>query len=276
MKPVDIRDSAMTIGERGPSVDDWWARSELLARLCDRPSRLQLLQCQPSWRRAPLRIACTAISPSSSLPACSTLFWRSAGIGLPSSTVSTDDSLVMPADGVVDVELVWLDFDRYRDRLTPADLAAFLRDRLASLRSRSEAPILLSESPSTDADAAALNHHLGELAASLSGVRLIPLAAIGRQLGDRTFDRRATRVTGMALSDAACVLAAQTLGLVSLPAAVAPRLKAVVVDSSTTRCTTASSAKMAPTGSNSRRAPRAPTQAGRLARWRYLPRRRLA
>ena len=118
----------MTIGGTGAECDDWWARSELLARLCDRPSRLQLLQCQPSWPCAPLRIRVHRNQPFEFVASVLDPFLAVSGYRAEIVYGEYDDSLVMPADGAVDVELVWLDFDRYRDRLTPADLAAFLRE----------------------------------------------------------------------------------------------------------------------------------------------------
>jgi FkbH-like protein len=58
----------------------------------------------------------------------------------------------------------------------------------------------------------------------------VPLSEILSTLGARTFDQRAARLTGMPLSDAACLRVARALGLVWLPAALGPRLKAIAVD----------------------------------------------
>ena len=229
MESVDVRN--VTTEERLEGAYDWWARSELLSRLCDRPSRLELLQCRPSWFCAPLRIRVHRNQPFEFVASVLDPFLAVSGFRSDIVDGDYDDSLLMPAGGSVDVELVWIDFDRYRDRLTPVDLAAFVRERIADLRNRSAAPILLSEHPRQDAEATALNQQLHAVVSTLTDVRMVPLAEIGLQLGDRVFDLRAAKVTGMALSDAACLLAARELGLVALPAAVTPRLKAVVVDS---------------------------------------------
>jgi FkbH-like protein len=229
MESVNIRNVTAT-EERLPGVYDWLDRSELLSRLCGRPTRLDLLQCRPSWFCAPLRIRVHRNQPFEFVASVLDPFLAVSGYRGEIVYGDYDDSLVMPAADPVDVELIWIDFDRYRDRLTRPDLVEFLRARIADLRQRSAAPILLSEHPRQDAEATALNQQLHALASSLADVRIIPLAEIGRELGDRVFDQRAAKLTGMALSDAACLLAAQTLGLVSLPSTLTPRLKAVVVD----------------------------------------------
>jgi FkbH-like protein len=141
-----------------------------------------------------------------------------------------DDSLALPVEGRADVELLWVDFDRYGQRLSPRELAAWLGERVQSLRERTDAPILIADNPAAGAAAAELNDELHGLAQSLPGVRIVPLSEILATLGGRTFDRRAAAVTGMPLSDAACLRAARALGLVWLPAALGPRLKAIAVD----------------------------------------------
>jgi FkbH-like protein len=62
------------------------------------------------------------------------------------------------------------------------------------------------------------------------GVRIVPISDILAGLGSRAFDARATAITGMPLSDAACLLVARALGMVWLPSVLAPRLKAIAFD----------------------------------------------
>ena len=71
-----------------------------------------------------------------------------------------DDSLALHVQGRADVDLLWLDFERYRDRLAPRELVAWLLERVQSLRARSEAPILVADCAATDAAAQELNDGL--------------------------------------------------------------------------------------------------------------------
>ena len=141
-----------------------------------------------------------------------------------------DDSLALHLDGAADVELLWVDFERYGQTLAATELTDWLRGRVASLRSLTDAPILIADNPAAGAEAKELNEGLSHLAEEVAGVRIVPLSQIGTELGERTFDRRAARLTGTPLSDAACLRAARLLGLVGLPAALGPRLKAITVD----------------------------------------------
>lgn len=140
-----------------------------------------------------------------------------------------DDSLALQVEGQADVELLWIDFDRYGERLSSRDLAAWFGERVQALRGLTDARILIADSPAPTA-ATELNDELRKLAQSLPGVSVVPLSDIAGALGPRTFDRRAARVTGMPLSDAACLRVARALGLVWLPAALGPRLKAIALD----------------------------------------------
>jgi FkbH-like protein len=139
-----------------------------------------------------------------------------------------DDSLALQVEGQADVELLWIDFDRYGERLSSRDLAAWFGQRVQALRGLTDAPILIADSPAPAATE--LNDALRRLAQSLPGVSIVPLSEIGAALGPRAFDRRAARITGMPLSDAACLRTARALGLVWLPAALGPRLKAIALD----------------------------------------------
>jgi FkbH-like protein len=217
-KPVDV-------------VESWLARAEwqpvLFAPL---PRRLDLLKLQARWACAPFRLRVHRNQAFEFVASVLGPFLAFGGRRAEIAYSDYDDSLALHADGPADVELVWVDFSRYRERLAPAELVSWLGERVGELRRRSDAPILIADAPALDGTAAEVNEGLRRLAADAPGVRIVPLSDAVAGLGAAALDARAARIAGMPLSDAACVLAARLLGLVSLPAALVPRLKAIVLD----------------------------------------------
>jgi FkbH-like protein len=196
----------------------------------DAPRRLELLKLEPHWPCAPFRLRVHRNQAFEFVASVLGPFLAFAGRRAEIAYSDYDDSLAMAVHAPADVELVWLDLGRYRERLGPAELARWLRERLRDLRARSDAPILVADAPALDRAAAEVNAELEHVGAELPGVRVVPLSAILAGLGPAALDGRAARTAGMPLSDAACVLAARALGLVWLPSALAPRLKAIVLD----------------------------------------------
>ena len=72
-----------------------------------------------------------------------------------------DDSLALELEGSADVEFVWFDLGHYRERLDPAALAAWIGTRLAELRRRSAAPIVVADDPRQDGPARRSTLHCG-------------------------------------------------------------------------------------------------------------------
>ena len=139
-----------------------------------------------------------------------------------------DDSLPMETERSVDLELVWVDFGRYTQ--SADELAKWFIERIASLRSRSSAPILVCDWAAETAAATALNATLRLSIASLAGVYVCEQSPIARSLGAAYGDSRSSTVAGTPLSRRATVLTAQTMGFRWIPAALGMRVKAVVVD----------------------------------------------
>lgn len=146
-------------------------------------------------------------------------------------TMSDYDDTISAVDaGGADVVFVWLDFDRYLERLEADEVAAWLVGRLGAIRATTDAPILVANaagvSPRTD-DA---NAALGLAVLAVPGVVLCDQSGVAADLGALYADDRSARVAATRLSDAACVETARRLGLVWLPAALEPRLKVVALD----------------------------------------------
>ena len=137
-----------------------------------------------------------------------------------------DDSLAFADSGGVDAELVWLDYSRF-PKLSSLELANWLVLRLADLRSRTRAPILINSDIEEDSD---FNTQLLEAAESLPGVYVCDLATVREETGEPLFDARNQKVAGLPYSNLASVLIGRRLGSRWLPAVLSARLKAIVVD----------------------------------------------
>jgi FkbH-like protein len=221
MRPEGVLDMA----------DVWLHRAEWQPTLfAEEPRRIDLLRLRADWPCVPFRLRVHRNQAFEFVASVLAPFLAYSGRHAEISYSDYDDSLALRVHDPADVQLLWLNFERYRERLSAAHLAAWLRERLLNLRDSTNAPILVADSPAVDAFAAELNDELQRLAETVPGLRIVTLSGIGTALGQKTFDRRASRVTGMPLSDAACLLAARQLGLVWIRAVLAPRLKAIAVD----------------------------------------------
>jgi FkbH-like protein len=213
------------------AVASWIERAGWQATLfAAAPRRLELLKLRAGWPCAPFRLRVHRNQAFEFVASVLGPFLAFGGWRAEIAYGDYDDSLAMRVNSPTDVELVWLDWARYRERLAPAELATWVGQRLGELRRRSDAPFLVADAPMLDRTASELNEALRRVVAEVPGARVLPLSAILASLGPGALDPRAAKVTGMPLSDGACVLAAQALGLVWLPAALAPRIKAIVVD----------------------------------------------
>ncbi|MGY1805636.1 HAD-IIIC family phosphatase [Blastococcus sp. SYSU D00922] len=195
------------------------------------PRRLDLLALTPSWptRQVHLRVHrnTTFEHVASLLPA----FLAYSGLSASFNYSDYDDSLngVGAADATADVEVVWLDYQRYGD-VRPAVLADWLRGRLEALRARTSAPVLVVDRPGDGPAAATFNDLLERVTDQVPGCWVADLSEIARRVGDSFLDLRTRDVAGTAMSARAAVLAAQRMGLRWLPALVSPPVKALAVD----------------------------------------------
>lgn len=199
--------------------------------LAETPKRLELLGLSPSWATRPLRVRVHRNTAFEHVTALVAPFLAYAGFSATFEHGDYDDSLTSLSSGGdgVDVELVWLDLDRYGST-EPAALADWLVDRLHVLRGRSLAPVLVADWPGPGDGPAAFNARLAARVHEVPDVVVADVSSIAERLGDRFLDLRAREAAGTGMSARAAVLAAQRLGLRWLPALVAPRVKALAVD----------------------------------------------
>lgn len=199
--------------------------------LGDAPRRLDLLSLDPSWPTRELRVRVHRNTAFEHVASLLPPFLAFAGLSAVLEYGDYDDSLsgVALGDASADVELVWLDFERFGD-IEPEALADWLAERLSALRTRTLAPVLVADWPGGGPAARAFNRRLDLLRGEVAGLSVADLSEVADRVGESFVDRRTKEVAGTALSARAAVLAAQRMGLRWLPAVVAPRVKALAVD----------------------------------------------
>jgi FkbH-like protein len=200
------------------------------ALFAQRPDRRMLLRLKAPWPLGPRRIrfhrnhgielALSVLRP----------FLEYAGVAPEFVIGDYDDSLTFGALDAADLEVVWLDYARFADRMAPADLADWLGDRLRVLRGRSAAPVLVLDWDGPAAGAEPFREAFARPASEIGGVYLADRRELLAELDTDYFDAERSAVTGTRMSQLGAILTARLLGTRWLPALLAPRLKAIVVD----------------------------------------------
>ena len=165
----------------------------------ERPSRRGLLRLKPSWPCSPLRLRVHRNHPFEYVASVLSPFLAFARLDATVVLSDYDDALtwadvtVRADDQPFDVELVWLDFCRYRGRSSPEELASWLLERVSALRASTDAPILVADDAEGDAVAARFNEELFE-----ARERSLGFASARRveskELGERYHDARMERM----------------------------------------------------------------------------------
>jgi FkbH-like protein len=123
-----------------------------------------------------------------------------------------------------DLDLIWYDVESIQS-CTGLNVLAWLRSRAQALRGMSAAPILMVVVGLDEVAEQALRNSVIDL----PGVRLAPVSQVLSGLPD-PFDRRLQKLSGSRLSQSANLTMAKYLACHWLPALLAPRVKAVIVD----------------------------------------------
>ena len=197
------------------------------ALFASQPRRRDLLALQPSWPCQAITLRVHRNMPFEYIAGALPAFLAYADITAQITLGDYDDSLNFQLQGAADCELVWLDFTRYRGKLSDEALVLWFGERLRALRERSAAPILLADGGGAGVT---LNHMLAAAVASIPACRIFPRQILETRLGDSWSDLRMKEISASSMSDAANLLVAQALGLVWLPGALRVGLKAIVLD----------------------------------------------
>jgi len=138
-----------------------------------------------------------------------------------------DDSLSFKQLQPANVELVWLEYERY-DKYNSDELLQWLFGRIQQLRGLSSAPILINDWAAAHAND--FNQALKQWVQELPDVYLCSQYDIFQKIGMDYFSKRTSGITSSQLSDLAFCISAQRFGLNWIPSVLKPRLKAIVVD----------------------------------------------
>lgn len=137
-----------------------------------------------------------------------------------------DDTLLFAGHEPADLELLWLDSERFLKNLSFAEWLPWLTGRIHTLRAVSRAPIVLATWCGDVAHAARLQ----AVADSLPAVYFADLEGVCNRAQIALLDPRSAAIAGTSISKSAQLSVARELGCHWLPAAVFPPLKAVAVD----------------------------------------------
>jgi FkbH-like protein len=209
-------EAAVTKAEWGPT---------LFAEL---PRRNQLLRLKPSWPLFPLKVRVHrnhAFEHVASVAGPWFAWWQREPAFIYSDY---DDSLAFTFkdEERADLEVVWLDLDRYRDQFNNSQILDWLAGRFIALRARTPAPIVVAL---TGADHQS-HSSLLKTGRIVPGLRVADMLLLEQKLGEKFYDLRAAKFSGTRLSDCACMVVAREMACHWAPGLLAPRLKAIAVD----------------------------------------------
>ena len=148
-----------------------------------------------------------------------------AGIKMNWAEAPYDDALSMQGLGEQpDLEVIWYDVEAVQATLGD-EVTGWLLSRAQALRKASNAPIMMIIIGLGEA----AEQSLRKLISAVPGVRLAPTSQVLAGMAN-PFDERLRRLSGSRLSETANLMLAKELACRWLPAMLAPRLKAVIVD----------------------------------------------
>ena len=222
---VSVSDVVNLANEPMPSLGSGW-----FDRLnwqdvvfAERSRRSALLAMHPSWALRRVTVRVHRNQAFEYVASALDTFAAYAGYAFTFSYGDYDDSLsfLSNADqpGNHDLELFWIDADRYRSKFAPGDFATWLGARVASRRALSRAPLLVTEPVGSDDWASQARAKLADVLKQVSSTVVVPLDTVAQTMGAAFFDERNRALNGMPLSDQACVNAARTLAFTSFPVA---------------------------------------------------------
>lgn len=190
------------------------------------PNRLALMQLEVTWPLAPLKLTIHRNTTVEFIESALIPYLAYAGYEPFFSIGGYDDSLSLSGDLETELHIIWLDFGRYDSLIQDGSFLPWLEERLLTLRGMSTAPILLCNTPTNTS----LNKELAGLEKKVSDMRVFDLHSVLTPLGDKAFDQRMLALGATGFSAKAVLVMAQNLGMKWIPSAIAPRLKAIVVD----------------------------------------------
>jgi len=125
--------------------------------------------------------------------------------------------------------VIWLDFERFGDRMSAGDIGGWLGERVLALRDLTTAPILVMDWDG-ETSHEEFADRFRQSSADAGAVFRVDRSEFLGPLGDDYFDTERAGIVGTRVSRRGAVQVARMLGSRWLPGVLLPRLKAVVVD----------------------------------------------
>lgn len=137
-----------------------------------------------------------------------------------------DDALSFSAHGDVDLEIVWLDSERYWSSMTADNWVSWIAARLTKLRAMSKVPIVLATWVGTDAIAASVRAALDVIPAC----HFADMREACEPSGAPLLDHRSSLVAGTPVNPRVHGWLARELACRWMPACLFPPIKAIALD----------------------------------------------
>jgi len=196
----------------------------------NRLRRSQLLALRRTWELRHIDVNVYRNQPFELVDTALRLFLAFAGLETSVNYGDYDDSVSFAGRSSAGLEIVSLDFDRYRDRLSIAGLTTWLADRVLTLRMLSVAPILVTNWIGDDEDSNMFNNNLSDALSGVPELYVCDVAMVATILGADAFDDRSAVLKASRWSDQLILQMARAFGLQWIPAAVSSPIRAVIVD----------------------------------------------
>ena len=213
----------MTIGPEQSSIAARCAMAAVLYK--ENHTRRELAALKPSWACREIRVRVHRNHSFEHVASAAEGWAAFGGFKMVWAEAPYDDSLSMrPSEEQADLDLIWYDVESIQSR-PELDLPAWLNSRAQALRGMSTAPILIVVVGLDEEAEQALRDSIRDL----PGVRLAPVSEALSAVAN-PFDHRMQKLSGSRLSQGANIALAKHMACRWLPALLAPRIKAVIVD----------------------------------------------
>lgn len=189
-----------------------------------RPKRFEVAVLKAEWPLQEVRVRVHRNHSFEHVVSAAEKWMNWWGRSLEMSIGDYDDSLSFTLDDQrgVDIELVWIDVDRFSEK----SISGWLFDRIQALRGFSKSPIILATAGTDQAD----RQEIGQKLEGIPAAFHCPIEEICFLEKTEMFSDRTASFTGTRLSDSALMMVAREFACHWTPWALNVHRKAVVVD----------------------------------------------
>ncbi len=211
-----------------PSFSDQLLRFQAQSVLFDqKPKQLAVRQLElPSAKTKSMKINVWRNHTFETTASLAQIYAHAYGVDLVFEIGDYDDTLSFTNHSAADVELIWLDPQRYTNISDRKIWLGWIEQRLQELRRLSAAPIILMTwaPPPTQSD------EIKNVTSNIAGCHFADAQELATQLDVKLLDKRTEELSGTPLSSNFQTLAARTLFCHWLTGATFPPIKTVAID----------------------------------------------